>query len=270
MILVTGSSGYVGSHVVKGLDAQNQKWAPLVSRNGLPWRIGDDPSDDQLRGAKYLLHFAWARWGGRRYRQDCNLESVEKLVDSCSRFGVKLVFVSSFAAIVGESRYANEKRLSEALVLSSGGAVVRPGLIWGGQEGGSFRKLRQFQATGMPLVRPRRKIYLHLTYIGDLVDFLVDIENLRAAQVLHIAHSTPLELSDLWAKIAQATAVSPRTIRVPEVMINLSLRLLDKIPGLRERSDSLRGLLVTSLSSSIELGHAGFRQYEVSRLDTVT
>jgi len=128
-VLVTGASGFIGSHLVECLLEKGYEVVCLIKPNeDLQWiedldvtlYYGDITEKkvlfDSVQGVSYIYHLA-ARLGGTdkaSYIYDVNYGGSKNLIDICIESGVKLkrfLFVSSIAAVgdTGDSEYFNEE-----------------------------------------------------------------------------------------------------------------------------------------------------------------
>jgi farnesol dehydrogenase len=147
MLLLTGSTGYLGSRIAQELVERGEPFRVLVRD---PARLSFDPSDSgcevvlgdlrdadavtkALRGAKYVIHSAALVKMWVRDRQDfwrINVEGLKALLEAADRAGVeRVVYTSSFIAAgpssdpkAGEGLrnrgpYSNEYEETKALAL---------------------------------------------------------------------------------------------------------------------------------------------------------
>ncbi|MEV7616899.1 NAD(P)-dependent oxidoreductase [Streptomyces sp. NPDC089799] len=156
-MLVTGASGFVGTHVVERLVAQGVPLRVLLRDRELPELPGVEVVRGDLtkpetlhglcEGTGVLLHLA-ARIGGSE--EDCravNETGTRVLLAEAERAGVRRIVQLGTAAVYrdGAHRGAAEGELAEEpgsvtsatrlagerLVLAAGGTVVRPHLVYG-------------------------------------------------------------------------------------------------------------------------------------------
>ena len=112
MILVTGGTGFIGTHLLERLVANREAVRALVRRTRLPRVLpagvetvyGDLESGtgiaDALRGADAVIHLAGVTKALRTYDfYSGNVRATEQLVHSMAGQGIRLVHVSSLAAI---------------------------------------------------------------------------------------------------------------------------------------------------------------------------
>lgn len=126
MILLTGSTGYLGSRIAQSLVDRGQPFRVLVRD---PARLGFDPAaahcevvtgdlchadtlTDALRGVKQVIHSAalvkmWVR-DAREFRR-VNVDGLKSLLEAADRTGVeRVIYTSSFIA-VGPSSDSNSR-----------------------------------------------------------------------------------------------------------------------------------------------------------------
>ncbi len=145
-ILVTGASGYIGTHLIKLATVYNHqivaasRSAPINSEE---WLYFDLLSSKKLvipEKVNTIIHLAAntePQIGGRQ-----EISAARSLIVAASEIGAKFIFVSSQTArIDAPTEYGRTKWLIEQEVLAADGFVVRPGQVYGGLELGLFGSL---------------------------------------------------------------------------------------------------------------------------------
>jgi nucleoside-diphosphate-sugar epimerase len=146
MILVTGGTGFIGTHLLEKLVANGEAVRALVRRTRLPRVMpagvetvyGDLESNtgitEALRGADAVIHLAGVTKALRTEDfYSGNVRATEQLVHSMAGQGIRLIHVSSLAAIgpsasgalLGEdatpslTHYGKSKMAAERVFLTS-------------------------------------------------------------------------------------------------------------------------------------------------------
>ena len=147
-LVITGASGYIGSALTRlalangheVIAATRMKPADTV----VAWRWFDLVKPDAFElpeKTDVLLHLA-ADLSGKSVSAHQEIVAARKLRDEATRGGAKFIFVSSqTASLTAPTPYGQTKAKIEAEVLEKNGIVVRPGLVYGGQEQGLFGML---------------------------------------------------------------------------------------------------------------------------------
>lgn len=169
-VLVTGASGFLGSHIVDACLAEGNDVRVLVrpssdlsylrTLRGVEVHHGDLSStaglDEATRGVDVVYHSA-ARvvdYGSRHDFEEANVEGTRRLLDASRRSGVaRFVFVSSPSVVADGSdqididesypypkrylnRYSETKAIAERVVLAANSprlvtCAIRPRAVWG-------------------------------------------------------------------------------------------------------------------------------------------
>lgn len=248
MILVTGATGFIGSHLVEKLCAKGIPVRALVRHIDREWPCPTACCDlatgsgleEALEGADAVIHLAGATKAlspPDYYR--ANVRASANLARALAGRPVRLVHVSSLAAVgpgdVGQggrvpapvdedtaphpvSDYGRSKLEGERAVrtLKPEAVIVRPPVVYGPRDTDVFRILKSL-SRGWSIEIGGGERWFSAIYVHDLVDGL-----LRAAapdappgRTYFMAHSKP----NSWAGFASAAArvmrVQPRTLRVP-------------------------------------------------------
>lgn len=210
-VVVTGSSGFVGRHLVRALADQGTDVVALdvSSFDFQDARVTSKSVDlrdraavrSSLEGATAVFHAAsrvQTRKTGADEVFDINVGGTQNLLDACAELAItKLVYVSSASVVYGgadiergdetlpyptsfHAPYAESKAKAEALVLAESGkrgvhtCAVRPHIVFG--EGDT----RFFPAVMSRAKAGKLKAYVgdpgklsDFTYVGNLVDGLL-------------------------------------------------------------------------------------------------
>jgi len=245
MILVTGASGFIGSHVVDRLVSGGERVRCLLRRKnyaGLPPQaevvygelISGAGLEEALQGADAVIHLAGvtkALTADDYYAG--NARATETLLRAMKGRGIRLVHVSSLAAAgpslngvpVGEdaeprpvTHYGKSKLAAEHVVreLVPEAVIVRPPVVYGPRDRDVFRILKPL-SQGIALQLGGGERWFSAIYVKDLVDGLITAE--RAAQAAgrtyFLANSKPVSWSELSAATARITGRKARILQVP-------------------------------------------------------
>jgi dihydroflavonol-4-reductase len=251
-ILVTGATGFAGSHLTRALVAEAAVRALVRSRERAAGRLpaevelveGDitdrESVDRAVRGCQIVYHLAAAyREAGlprRRYRE-VHVTGTEYLLDAALRAGVQRFVHCSTVGVHGHVAdppadetwphrpgdiYQATKSEGERLALAFGAryglpvAVARPTAIYGP---GDLRLLKLFR-----LIARRRfvmlgsgEVYYHMVYVDDLVaGFRLLAERPEAVgEVFILGGAEYRTLNELVRLIADTLGVPPPRWRLP-------------------------------------------------------
>jgi len=253
--LVTGSNGFLGSHLVEGLVARGYEVHCLVRRTsdlrwlkGLPVRLvyGDVTSESSLReavaGKEYLFHAAGlVKATSQRAFDRVNFGGTAKLLTACSRYDPELskfVLISSQSAAgpslngspVREcnqprpvSRYGKSKLKAEKEVRKYAGrlpvAIVRPPAIFGPRDRGIYPFFKMLKKGVAVLVRGER--YANFVYVKDVVAGVILAAESESAvgQTYHIGAEQGYGWREFAETAARVMGKRALIISVPEAAV---------------------------------------------------
>jgi nucleoside-diphosphate-sugar epimerase len=255
MILVTGGTGFIGTHLLEKLVAKGDAVRALVRRTrvprGLPAGVetvyGDLVSGEgileALRGADAVIHLAGVTKALRP--QDYysgNVRATEQLAHAMAGRGVgqalRLVHVSSLAAIgpatagapLAEdaephplTHYGKSKLDAERVVrrLVPDAVIVRPPVVYGPRDTDVFQLLKSI-SKGLVLEIAGGERWFSAIYVKDLVEGLLAAAGAprAAGRAYFLAHAEPVSWRQLGASAARIMARTPRVVTVPFAMAN--------------------------------------------------
>jgi nucleoside-diphosphate-sugar epimerase len=251
MILVTGGTGFIGTHLLEKLVANGEAVRALVRRTRVPRVLpagvetvyGDLESGagiaDALRGAEAVIHLAGVTKALRT--QDFysgNVRATEQLARAMGGRGIRLVHVSSLAAIGPSTagallaedaapqpltHYGKSKLAAERVVrnLAPDAVIVRPPVVYGPRDTDVFQLLKSI-SKGLVLEISGGERWFSAIYVKDLVEGL--LAAVRAPQApgrtYFLAHAKPVSWRQLGASAANIMARTPRVLTVPFAVAN--------------------------------------------------
>ena len=274
---LTGAHGYVGSALRRGLTAAGWTVVPLSRREKLAedeirWSLdqatasGPNALCEELRRREVsaVVHAAWdLRLVRPRDLERVNVQGSLRLLDQARAADVpRFVFISSISAFdEAESYYGKTKLAVEREVTRQGGAVIRPGLVYGERPGGMFGALQAQAARGaiIPLLGNGRyaQYLVHEDDLAAAVVAAVSAEKVPQTPVT-VAHPDAWPLRSLMQQLAQSAGSKPRFVSIPWPLVYQGLKLTEAV-GLKLgfRSDSVIGLVRHNRHPDLNAGLLG-------------
>jgi nucleoside-diphosphate-sugar epimerase len=243
MILVTGGSGFIGSHLLDRLSALGLPARALLRRKvtippGIDAIYGDLDTghgiEEAVRGATTVIHLAGVTKALRRHHYYAgNAGNTGRLASAAAGRGLRFVHVSSLAAI-GPSRdgrplsedaephplsaYGKSKLEAERAVrrLIPDAVIVRPPVVYGPRDTDVFQLLKAI-SKGMMFEIAGGERWFSSIYVEDLVDALLAAAQSPGAAGgdFFVAHPKPATWSEFAAGAARIMSRRPRVVRVP-------------------------------------------------------
>ncbi len=197
-ILVTGASGFIGSHLIHSLKSRDHEVFGVsrkpVEGNHLSADIRDTKKiieyidDNKIEVVFHLAAALGSHPGGKDYIFDVNFQATKRLASSLANSGIRFIFFSSTGVLGNvpmgkpsdensplrpESPYERSKALAEASILEAikkglNACIIRPGWVYGPGDRRTF-KLFKFLRKNTPLFGSGRN-HQHPVYIEDLVN----------------------------------------------------------------------------------------------------
>ena len=245
MILVTGATGFVGSHLLEKLRMRGQAVRCLVRPTtnarrlpgGVETAAGDlasgDGLDRALEGVDTVIHVAGVTKAlSTAGYFSGNARTTETLVRALDGRPTRLVYVSSIAAIgpspdgkpVDEdaapnpvSSYGRSKLAGEKIARSRRDTVVvRPPVVYGPRDTDVFQILKAV-SQGLVVEISGGDRWFSAIYVEDLAEGLCVAATAPEAvgRAYFLAHRDPVSWRQLGATAAKIMGRTPRTVRVP-------------------------------------------------------
>jgi nucleoside-diphosphate-sugar epimerase len=252
-ILLTGATGFVGSHVARELRrlgarlvlfARSERKAEAWRGQGVEVRLGDLTDSNAcaraIAGCASVLHLAAAAdVSDPRVNQRVNVEGLENLLAACRSAGVRhLTFVSSTCA--GRPKrdaYGETKLLGEDRVKASGLAftIVRPTMIYGrgSKEFETFARAVRLLPV-VPLIGNGKNV-IQPVFIDDAVFVLAALAQATRPQAARgmtydLAGPEPIAFNDFVQAVARALGRRRRpVVHLPPAPLLLAARALGRL-----------------------------------------
>ncbi len=194
MIVVTGGTGYIGSHIVRRLVQDGKKVRVLVHNReravsegrlaglDVEWAEGNITRQESLepafQGASAVIHTVAIaiEKGGRTY-EEINYQGTVNALDACKKVGVKrLINLSQLGADPDlPYRFLASKGKAQEAVAASGldWTAFRPTVVWGPEDefANTFAKLVAITPLIFPIVD--KNAQFQPVYVEDVVTAMV-------------------------------------------------------------------------------------------------
>lgn len=250
-LLITGATGFVGSHLIEacarygfGVRAlvRETSDAALLERHGVERVVGDMTDPASLRRAvaeaDTVLHLAAATRALRPAAfHGVNAEGTARLVEAMEAEGRprRLVYLSSLAAVgtrgdrpVGPddeprplTAYGRSKLEGERVARASSGlsvAVLRAPAVYGPGDRDLLTFFKLAERGVLPLVgSPERR--LQFVHARDLAEGVLAAARSEATGVFHIAEPRAYTWSEVLDRLAAAVGRTGVRVRIPAVLL---------------------------------------------------
>jgi nucleoside-diphosphate-sugar epimerase len=255
-VLVTGSDGFLGHHLVPHLAARghrvvaaSRKAAAIDGPNISFARMPDlsKPFDWQplLRGCDAVVHLAGIAhtFAEENSYDEVNHQAAERLARAAFRRGTHLVFVSSIAAQCGSfserelteddaprplSAYGRSKLAAEIAIRATGVSftILRPVVVYGEGEKGNFAFVHKLSRLPIPLPLGRlgaKRSVLSVENFCSAVELALTNPGARG-EIFIVSDAMPLSVSELVARYRASLGRPPGLISFPEIGIKFFLK----------------------------------------------
>lgn len=266
-VLVTGSSGFIGSHLVEALRAAGCQVVCFVRSQSAPGYVEDsaikryvvDYSKPEtlidspgLRDVNLVFHAAGVtkRTTREQFLQG-NVEPTKNLLEAIRVQEIPLsrfVFISS-QAVVGPSAsagdfkdekaqprpieyYGESKMLAEQVIQEYGAnipyTIIRPSSVYGPRDIDFLNIFRQI-SRGFNIYAANRQKLISIIYVRDLVRGILQAAQARTAinRVYHLCDDLPVSWQELQESIVRLIGRRVVTISIPSILLRLAGRCGD-------------------------------------------
>jgi nucleoside-diphosphate-sugar epimerase len=209
--------------------------SPLVDRDTriacVPFDLAGAPAGAALEHADALVHVAYdfsqTRWSDIAR---VNIDGSRRLFAAAQAAEVKrIVCVSTVAAFPGtRSRYGRAKLQIERSAMDVGGAVIRPGLVWGPDGAAMFGALRaaveRLPVVPLPVASDLRVTTVYEDDLAAFLERLLEHWPGGSGELFVAASEEMLAFGELLRALAAKYAPNRRFVTVPWRPVWLGLR----------------------------------------------
>lgn len=253
MILVTGASGYVGSHIVKNLVGAGHPVRALVRSTeqarregrlvGLPieWAEGDvtrpETLDQAMQGVAAVVHTVAIaiEKGGRKYEK-INYEGTVNVVEAARRAGVKrLINMSQMGADSKlPYRFLASKGKAQEYVAASDLAwtALRPSVIWGPEDefANTFARLVPLTPIIFPIVGDENAKFQSI-WVEDVASVVRAVleDDSTIGKEFEIGGPEILTLEEIERRTLKAIGARRLMIRFPMPLLKVVVALMEAL-----------------------------------------
>lgn len=237
MVFITGSSGYLGGHVLKQIYPRKGSKVKMLLRKQENARhikqnypkaevlVGDLTDEEMLSKAlkreKVVIHLAACLHGTAEEMQKANVGGLRNLISACKKNKVKkIIFLSSMAVKRPfPDDYAKTKIEGEKMIINSGieYAIIRPTMIFGGS-GGSFLEVIK-KLDSLPLFIPifgDGKYFMAPVNVDDVARAVVIASEEKAKQKgIYEISGERLSFNDFVMTIKRKYGIKKPVIHIP-------------------------------------------------------
>lgn len=280
MILVTGGSGYLGSHITRQLvDAglkvrvlvRNQAYAQKEGRLAgldVEWLEGDVTRPESLplalKGATAVIHTVAIaiEKGGRTYEQ-INYQGTVNLVEAAKAAGVRrFIFISQLGADSKlPYRFLASKGKAQEYVAASGldWTAFQPSVIWGPEDefANSFARLIPLTPLIFPIVGDETSRFQPV-WVGDVAASVIKAidDPTTVGKAFQLGGPEVLTLEEIERRTLQALGSRRWLIRFPMPLLKVFVALMESLlPNPPVTRSLLELLKVSNVTTQNALQH---------------
>jgi uncharacterized protein YbjT (DUF2867 family) len=279
-VLVTGSTGFVGSHVVHTLRSRNVPVRALVRRPERGSRLaswgaelvqGDVTDPASLRaactGVDAVVHLVAIIKGSREAFERVMTQGTQNVVTAAREAGVRRIVLASALGLDERTKdavpYYAAKWEMERTVVGSGidHVIFRPSFIFA-RDGGvlpTFVRLARY-APVTPIVGPGTQ-RLQPIWADDVAAYYADAIDLSAAsnRTFEIGGPDAVTWNEFWARLKRALGSRRPSVHIPFPAMRVQATLTERLPGAPVTRDQLTmlelGDNVVTDSAAVETFH---------------
>jgi uncharacterized protein YbjT (DUF2867 family) len=262
-VMVTGGTGFIGTHLCRELDERGHDVTALSRHpegadlpDSVETVVGDvtayDSVSDAIEGHDAVVNLValsplfQPKDGDDRHRE-VHLGGTENVVAAAEEADLDYILqLSALGADAdGDTAYIRAKGAAEDVVRNSELAytIVRPSVVFG--EGGEFvaftKQLTTPYVTGLPGGGRTR---FQPIWVGDIAEILADAveDDEHRGQTYDIGGPDVLTLGDVTRMVYRAEGKSVRILPVPMPLAGIGMRLADPLPFVPFGTDQYRSL----------------------------
>ncbi|MGA2193379.1 MAG: NAD(P)H-binding protein [Nitrospirota bacterium] len=250
MVLVTGATGFVGSHLVKGLSAAGFKVRALVRDSkssegiegpGVEVAVGDVTKPGTVAevcsGCSSVIHLVGIIQEGPGYTfKSIHVDGTRNIIEAARRAGTvrHFIYQSALGARTGaRTAYHRTKYEAEELTRGSGlnFSITRPSIIYGKGDGFTAKLIDIIRKGPVVPVPGPVKARTQPVFIGDLVEVFIKILENPAwfGRTIEVGGPEELTLDEINLALMDALGIKKPLVHVPLSIMKPAAAVMEKI-----------------------------------------
>ena len=247
-ILVTGGSGFVGSHLVLRLRADGHDLRCLVRDRSKVQGLDCEPVEGDMtdpaslqravEGQEAIVHLVAIRQGRREQFERVMTQGTRDLVEAAKAAGVRRFVLMSALGTSEQSRdlvpYFRAKWDMEQIVKDSGlqYVIFRPSFIFA-RDGGilpTFRRIAKV-APVTPITGSGRQ-RIQPIWIDDVAEYFARSLELSAVdRIFELGGPEVVTWNELWERLKRTLGVRRPSVHVPMAIMRIQATVVERLPG---------------------------------------
>lgn len=242
-LAVTGASGYIGQAVVKAALATGWQVTAFVRdparMASLPnvvvrrYALEDEPREEEWQGVDCIIHLAAVLNPTRPGEEAADLHAARALAALAGRQNCRLIFISSQSArLSSPSGYGHRKAVVEQIVTEAGGIVIRPGMVYGGEEASTYGILCRLLRSSPVIPVPCADAPIHPIHIDELAKAILCLAEMPTPPRLsRLGSDDDVSFADFLTAIARYHLNGARQIvPLPTRLVMVLIAILRRVP----------------------------------------
>ncbi|GGN07150.1 complex I NDUFA9 subunit family protein [Halarchaeum nitratireducens] len=286
-VLVTGGTGFIGTHLCRELDERGHDVTALSRSpgdariaDGVETATGDVTAYDSIAGAfegqdavvnLVALSPLFKPRGGDERHFAVHVEGTRNVVNAAEEHGVgKIVQLSALGADPdGETAYIRAKGRAEEVVRDSELAwtIFRPSVVFG--DGGEFVSFTETLTTPYVTALPGGgKTRFQPLWVGDLVAMIADgLDGEHDGATYEVGGPEVLTLADVARAVYRSKGQSLTVLPVPMALAGVGMSLADPLPFVPFGDDQYRSLRFDNTVAENDVTAFGRDPEDLTRLE---
>ncbi|HEY3347294.1 MAG TPA: complex I NDUFA9 subunit family protein [Nitrospirota bacterium] len=250
MILVTGATGFVGSHLVKGLVeaghsvkalSRDVASAARVKGPGVTVAVGDVSDIESLtraaEGCDTVIHLVGIIQEGPGFTfESVHVQGTGNMIEAAKRAGGVKHFIYQSAlgtTAAGKTGYYRTKWAAEEMTRASGlnYSITRPSIIYGRGDGFTRKLIDVIKLSPVMPVMGNGRVKMQPLFIGDLVKALVKISGNPDwfGKTLELGGPEQMPLDRIVDEIMDALGRRRPTVHMPIALMRPAAFLMERV-----------------------------------------
>jgi len=299
-ILITGGSGFIGTHLITRLVALQHD---IINFDKVPSTVFPDLSiegdvrsipalESALEGVDMVIHLAAEHKDNIKPTSlyfDVNVLGAKNLTSACERRGVKRIIFTSTVAVYGLhlmnateetdlnpfNDYGKSKHQAELVfkewyrgIENVGGSllILRPTVVFGpGNRGNVYNLMSQVAANRFAMVGNGKNVK-SLAYVENLIEFIVTSLSLTGEYVINYAEKPDLTMEALISQIRIALGKTPEFYHIPYWVGLLGGSVFDLLSWMMGREYSISSIRIKKFCASSAISTARYEALSTGSL----
>jgi NADH dehydrogenase len=242
MILITGSSGFIGTNLVRELSKENKLRCIVRKKNQEPINnvelfyadlLNKDLLEEAFQGVNTVIHLAALTEGKPKKILETNIQGTKNLIELSKKYNIKRFILLSSDNVILKNKgpYASSKSIAEEIVINSelNHIILRPNWVYDYKGNKDLKNIISLvKKTKIVPIIGNGEYKLQPIHVKDLIFAIKQALTINENKIYHLGGSEEITFNELIDEISKYLNLKRKKLHLSTLL----MKLLSPISGI--------------------------------------